>query len=318
VRIAAFPKGELAALVVHRTKTVFEWIDDAKVLGVDGLELHTGFLWSDDPSYIRSVADAIAAAGFEMPMMCASPDFTNPDPEVRAREIDDQARFMRHTREIGGPGATARVLSGQGYPEVAVEQGLEWAGDAIRQLIPLAKELGIALAIENHYKASTWTYPEFAQRPEIFLALLDSIPERVDFGVQFDPSNAITAGIDPGDLLETVIDRVITMQASDRFLAPGASLDALRQADGTIGYAPELQHGVIGQGLNDYDRIFGILRDAGYDGWISIEDGVNGMDEMIASADFLKDARDRWFGGSRAVRVRNHELARAAAAAAAL
>jgi sugar phosphate isomerase/epimerase len=110
-----------------------------------------------------------------------------------------------------------------------------------------------------------------------------------------------------------VIDRVVTMQASDRFLEPGTTLDDLRQADGTIGYSPALKHGVIGQGLNDYDRIFTILVDAGYDGWISIEDGVNGLGELRASADFLRAARDRWFGGSTAVRVRNHEAAKQAA-----
>jgi sugar phosphate isomerase/epimerase len=314
VKIAAFPKGELHAMVIERSKTVFEWIEDAKSLGVDGLELHTGFLWAPDTPYISSVADAIADAGFAMPMMCASPDFTNPDADTRKREFDAQAEFMRMTRAIGGAGATCRVLSGQAYPEVGVEQGVEWASTAIQGLIPLAVELGITLAIENHYKASTWAYPEFAQRPEVFLQIVDSIQDRVNFGIQFDPSNAITAGVDSAEFLEKVIDRVVTMQASDRFLAPGATLDALRLADGTIGYSPDLKHGVIGQGLNDYDKIFTTLVDNGYDGWISIEDGVNGMDELRASVDFLRAARDRWFGGSTAVHVRNHERARTAAA----
>jgi len=61
---------------------------------------------------------------------------------------------------------------------------------------------------------------------------------------------------------------------------------------------------VIGRGLNDYDRIFSILVEAGYDGWISIEDGVNGMDEMRDSVDFLLEARQKWFGGSIANSVR--------------
>jgi sugar phosphate isomerase/epimerase len=315
VRIAAFPKGDLQAMLVHRTKTVFEWIEEARALGVDGLELHTGFLWDTSADGVARVADAIAAAGFEMPMMCASPDFTHPDADVRAREIEAQAEHMRITREIGGAGAACRVLSGQAHPEVSVDQGVEWAVEAIQQLLPLARELDILIPIENHYKASTWTYPEFAQRPPVFHRILDAIDDRVSFGVQFDPSNAITAGADAADFLETVIDRVVTMQASDRYVEAGASLDDLRQADGTIGYAPALKHGVIGQGLNDYDRIFGTLVEAGYDGWISIEDGVNGFDELKASADFLLDARDRWFGGSRAVRVRTLDAARAAVAA---
>jgi sugar phosphate isomerase/epimerase len=313
VRIAAFPKGELTAMVLRRTKTVHEWIDEAGSLGVDGLELHTGFFWSEDDDYIDGIGDHLASAGFEMPMMCASPDFTHPDADVRAREIEQQAHFMRVTARVGGPGATCRVLSGQAHPSIAVEQGVDLASEAILDLLPLARELGITLAIENHYKASTWEYPEFAQRPEVFRAILDRIPDRVDFGVQFDPSNAITAGVDSSEFLESVIDRVVTMQASDRFLEAGTTLDDLRQADGTLGYSPALKHGVVGQGLNDYPRIFGILRDAGYDGWISIEDGVNGMDELQASVDFLRDARDRWFGGSTAVSVRNHDRARQAA-----
>jgi sugar phosphate isomerase/epimerase len=167
--------------------------------------------------------------------------------------------------------------------------------------------------MENHYKDGFWTYPEFAQDAATFEAIVDAIPDRTHFGVQFDPSNAIVAGDDPVRLLERVVDRVVTMQASDRSLAPGASLDDLRDADGTIGYAPALRHGVIGEGLNDYPRIFEVLVAAGYDGWISIEDGVDGMDDLAASVAFLRDARERWFGGSTAVRVATHEAALAAA-----
>ncbi|SDK86342.1 sugar phosphate isomerase/epimerase family protein [Nonomuraea jiangxiensis] len=313
MRIAAFPKGDLDRIVVRRTKTVYEWIEEARALGVDGLELHTGFFWTGGDDEVDRIGEALAGAGFEMPMMCASPDFTHPDADARKREIDAQAAAMRTTARLGGPGATCRVLSGQRHPEVAVEQGVEWAIEAIKGLLPLAAELDIVLAIENHYKAGTWTHPEFAQAPAVFHRILAGIPDRVHFGVQYDPSNAITAGADSAEFLESVIDRVVTMQASDRFLEPGTTLDDLRQADGTIGYAPALKHGVIGRGLNDYDRIFTILVEAGYDGWISIEDGVNGFDELRASADFLRAARDRWFGGSTAVRVRTHEQAKQAA-----
>ncbi|WP_207756695.1 sugar phosphate isomerase/epimerase family protein [Nonomuraea cypriaca] len=298
--------------MIRRTKTVFDWIEEARALGVDGLELHTGFFWTGSDDEVDRVGTALAEAGFEMPMMCASPDFTNPDADARAREIEAQAEFMRITARLGGPGATCRVLSGQRYPQVAVEQGVQWASEAISGLLPLAAELDIVLAIENHYKAGTWNHPEFAQAPAVFHRILAGIPDRVHFGVQYDPSNAITAGVDSAEFLEGVIDRVVTMQASDRFLEPGTTLDDLRQADGTIGYAPALKHGVIGRGLNDYDRIFSILVEAGYDGWISIEDGVNGLDELRASADFLRAARDRWFGGSTAVRVRAHERAKQA------
>lgn len=44
---------------------------------------------------------------------------------------------------------------------------------------------------------------------------------------------------------------------------------------------------MTGKGLNDYPTIFQILADHHYQGWISIEDGMNGMDEMAESLAFL-------------------------------
>jgi sugar phosphate isomerase/epimerase len=40
--------------------------------------------------------------------------------------------------------------------------------------------------------------------------------------------------------------------------------------------------------MNDYDAIFRELRSAGFNGWISIEDGVDGFDQLARSADFLR------------------------------
>jgi len=154
------------------------------------------------------------------------------------------------------------------------------------------------LALENHYKDGFWKYPEFAQKQDLFLRVLAAIPDRVHFGVQYDPSNAIVAGDDPIALLRAVADRVVTMHASDRYLAEGTTLEELRQSDGTLGYSPNLRHGVTGKGLNDYDAIFSILAGRDYTGWVSIEDGMNGMEEMRESIAFLKRMRERYFAGS--------------------
>ena len=295
MKISAFPKCYLDEISVDRTMSVFDWIEMAKSLGAEGLEMYVGFFTSLDDGYLDSIAEAIDDAGFAMPMMCCSPDFTIRDPDSRKREVEKEAEMIRVTRRLGGPGAVCRVLSGQRYPDVSVEEGLEWVVDSINQLIPVAREHDIVLGLENHYKDGYWKYVEFAQQMDVFLPLLDAIPEREYFGVQYDPSNAIVAGDNPVELLERVANRVVSMHASDRYLSEGASLDALRQDDGTIGYSPDLQHGVTGKGLNDYDAIFRILSQSGYDGWVSIEDGMNGMDEMRQSIDFLKVMRDKYF-----------------------
>lgn len=295
IRLSAFPKCYLDAIAGERTMSVFDWIGQARTLDADGLEMYEGFFTSLDPAYLDTVGEAIASAGFAMPMLCCSPDFTNPDADARTRAVDKEIEMIRVTRRLGGPGAVCRVLSGQRYPQVSREQGLDWCTEGIEASLVAARELDIVLGLENHYKDGFWQYPEFAQKQDVFLALLDRISDRTNFGVQYDPSNAIVAGDDPLDLLRQVAPRVVSMHASDRYLAEGATLDDLKQADGTLGYSPNLRHGVTGQGLNDYDTIFRILAEHKYAGWISIEDGMNGMDEMAASLRFLRQKSQEYF-----------------------
>ena len=68
-------------------------------------------------------------------------------------------------------------------------------------MLPVAREHDVVLGLENHYKDGFWKYPEFAQKKDVFLELVDAIPDREHFGVQYDPSNAIVAGDDPIELL---------------------------------------------------------------------------------------------------------------------
>ncbi len=295
MKISAFPKCYIDDIALHRTMTVFDWIGMAGALGAEGLEMYDGFFTSLDSAYLDSVGEALSRAGFAMPMLCCSPDFTNPDADARKRALDREVELMRVTRRLGGPRAACRVLSGQRYPQVSLGQGIEWVVEAINRLLPVAREYDIVLAMENHYKDGFWKYPEFAQKKEVFLSIVSAITDRTHFGVQYDPSNAIVAGDDPIALLREVAGRVVTMHASDRYLAEGTTLDELKQSDGTLGYSPNLRHGVTGKGLNDYDAIFSILAGAGYTGWVSIEDGMNGMDEMRESIEFLERMRARYF-----------------------
>jgi sugar phosphate isomerase/epimerase len=285
MKLAAFPKCFMDHLVRDRTMSVFDWIEMAADLPVDGLELYDGFLLSLEEPYLEKVRAAIERHKFEMPMLCYSPDFTQPEAEARRVEIEKQKRMIEVTAFLGG--GFCRVLSGQRRPEVSRRQGVAWVVGCIRELLDFAAEKRVVLAIENHYKDNYWQHPEFAQRREVFLEIVEQI-DSPWFGVQFDPSNAILAGDDPIELLERVKHRVVTMHASDRYLKPGHTLEELHKVEDSVGYAAILSHGVVGRGLNDYPRIFRTLREAGYSGWVSIEDGLNGLEEIRASAEFLR------------------------------
>lgn len=272
--------------------SLFEWIDLSVQLNCEGLEMYAKFFESLDSPYLRKVRNYVESCGMSIPMVCYSPDFTQPEEDLRKKEIDAQIEMIAVTAELGGQ--YCRTLSGQKRPSIERQQGIDWVVSCIEACLPKAEEYGVTLVIENHFKDGYWKYKEFAQKMDVFLGIINRI-DSANFGVQFDPSNAIVAGDNPIELLNAVIDRVKTMHASDRYLLPGTSLEQMRTADGSMGYPKNLLHGVVGKGLNDYDTIFSRLAQAGFEGWISIEDGVNGIDEMIDSITFLQSMREKYF-----------------------
>jgi sugar phosphate isomerase/epimerase len=274
-------------LCVTRTMSLFDWIDLAATLGVDGVEMYPGFFANFEPDYVAKVKRHADSKGLQIPMMCCSPDFTQHDPAERAKELDKERFWIDLTHQLGGK--FCRVLSGQRRDDVSREDGIRYTVECIKEVIPYAAERDIVLNMENHYKDGYWKFPEFAQHLDVFLDVINQ-PGLVDspwFGVNFDPSNSIICGEDPLVVLAAVKHRVVSMHASDRYLISG-TIEDLKRQDGSMGYAKNLRHGVIGKGMNDYDTIFSTLKKEGFDGWISIEDGENGMDELRESVQFLR------------------------------
>ena len=165
---------------------------------VDGLEFYTGFLELRTAAAWDESRRIAADHGLEIPMLCASPDFTHPDAAFRQQQIDHQKTWIDMSAALGGH--YCRVLSGQRRPEVSRDDGLRYAADCIKACLPHAAACGVTLILENHYKDNYWKHPEFAQKIDDFCALVDRI-DSPHFGVNYDPSNAFLAGDDPLELL---------------------------------------------------------------------------------------------------------------------
>lgn len=284
-KLAAFPKAYMQALCKDGTMSLNEWIELASTLEVEGLEWYAGFLEMENVSRWAEFRENVEKRGMTIPMLCCSPDFTHPDQAFRGAEIAKQKSWIDMSAALGA--RFCRVLSGQRRPEVSLEDGLNFAAQSIEACLPYAESKNVTLIIENHYKDDFWSYPEFAQKKEVFAELVNRI-HHPNFGVNYDPSNAYLAGDDPIVLLDMILDRVVTMHASDRYLLEGTLEDLAKEEDGQLGYAKRLKHGEIGKGLNDYDAIFSRLSGRGFEGWISIEDGVDGFDQLLRSVAFLK------------------------------
>ena len=290
-RVSVFPKCYFDELYQGK-RDYLGWLREAATLGAEGVEHYDGFFRSQDDAGVAPVLRVLAETGQVSSLLCFSPDFTHPDAAERARQVERQKAAIDLCLRLGV--RHCRTLSGQRYPGLGRREGVARTVEGIRRSLEYAERRGVVLCLENHYKDGNWQYPEFAQAEDVFREVLDRIDSPF-FGVQYDPSNALVGGYDPLAFLEAVKHRVVSMHASDRYLVPGATLEELRQADGTLGYSPKLCHGETGKGLNDYDAIFRILAGVGFVGWISVEDGMNGLDELRRSVAFLKRKREAYY-----------------------
>jgi len=290
-RISVFPKCYFDELVSGRMDYV-SWIHDAATLGGEGVEHYDEFLRSPAPEDVDPVLEAMRETGQITSMLCFSPNFTHPDPDERERQVARQKTAIDLSIRLRT--RYCRTLTGQRYPDLERGEGVRRAVECIKRSLEYAEKHDVILCLENHYKVGDWLYPEFAQMEDVFLEVIDQI-HSPHFGVQYDPSNAVVGGFDPIAFLERIKHRVVTMHASDRYLVPGTTIEEIRSADGTVGYPDKLRHGETGQGMNDYDAIFRILSGVGFAGWISVEDGMNGLDELRRSVEFLKRKRAEYY-----------------------
>jgi len=122
-------------LCVTRTMSLFDWIDLAATLGVDGVEMYPGFFANFEPEYVAKVRRHAEAKGLEIPMMCCSPDFTQHDAAARQAEIEKEKFWIDLTAQLGG--RYCRVLSGQRREDVSREDGVRYTVECIKEVIPL-------------------------------------------------------------------------------------------------------------------------------------------------------------------------------------
>jgi sugar phosphate isomerase/epimerase len=228
-----------------------EWMRFAATLELDAVDFTVLFLESRDTGYLDNLREAMHRYGLQLCMLACYPDFTHPDAAERALQVEETVANVGAAARLGAK--FVRVTAGQRYPGVAREQGVEWAVEGLRQVLPEADLVGITLAYENHTKGAPWRYWDFSQSTDVFLEILDGLAG-TSLGVNFDTANAFVAYEDPIALVETVKDKVVSVHAAD-IRAPGS-----------------LEPVVLGTGVAPFCQIFSILKGNGFDSWICIEE----------------------------------------------
>ena len=245
-------------------KSVIDWIHFAAALGLEGVDFSVKFFPSRDEDSLNPITEEGQKIGIEFCALACYPDFTHPDADQRALEIEQMKADVQLTAALGAK--YARVTAGQNHPGTNRAEGIRWAVDGLRQVLDEADRLGITLVYENHTKGAPWHYWDFSQPSDIFLEILNSLRD-TSLKVCFDTANSLVLQEDPIALLEAVIDRIAVVHVFD-IRTPG-----------------EFETVLVGTGASPIRQVFAILKRHGYDGWLSIEEasrtGETGFEKAV-------------------------------------
>lgn len=268
MRLSCLPVSFFADIIAGRM-TVGEWAQLGASAGLDAIDLSILFVHDQSPAALSALRRDIEAAGMRVAMVTSYPDFTHPDPAQRARELEQEQTVVAVAEALGAD--LVRVTAGQAHPETDRETGIAWAVDGLKRLVAATRHSPVKLAYENHAKPGAWTYTDFSQPPEIFLEIVRRTAE-AGLGVNFDTGNATAFAEDPCQLLEQVIGRVVSVHAADT---------AIRGA---------LQPVLLGTGVTPFPALFARLRQAGFDGWLCMEEAsFQGRAGVEAAARFVRE-----------------------------
>jgi hexulose-6-phosphate isomerase len=253
--------------VLSEGQTIAEKFDRALKAGFEGVEPNT--LRSAEE--VREYKAAAASTGIKIHSLMNSDHWkfplTDNDPEVVTKCLEGIRTSMRNAHELGAD--TVLLVPGIVTANVRYDEVYKRSQRRIHELLPLAKELGVVLAIEN-------VGNRFLLSPLEFVRYIDELASPFVKGY-FDVGNVVTIGYPP-DWIRTIGPRLHRVHVK-RF-EPGADHPRFAATDRRT------------EGI-DWPDVCKALGEVGYSGWVTAE--VRGGD-----ANYLRElsARmDRIFAG---------------------
>jgi sugar phosphate isomerase/epimerase len=218
------------------TMTLADFAAQSADWGFDGVELTEYYFPKPvTPEYVRALKRTCWRQGVDVTGTPMGNTFTHPPGEARDRELARVKAWIDVSADLGSP--AIRIFAGNCPKGVEEAQARRWVVESIEDCLPQAEKRGVILALENHGGV--------VAKPEGLIEIVGAL--KSDWvGVNLDGGNF--HGEDPYAELEACAPLAVTCQLKAE----------IRRAGGK----PEEA---------DYGRIIGILRKAGYRGYITLE-----------------------------------------------
>lgn len=216
--------------------TMADFIDDCAKMQLEGTEL-TSYYFPNPvtPEYLRQLKQQCFRLGLDVSGTAVGNDFGHPPGEKRDEQIANLKRWIDNSEILGAP--VIRVFAGHAQQGTTAEQSHKLMVAGLEECCEYAGQHGIHLALENHGGPTSTA--------EGLLALVNDVKSPW-FGVNLDTGNFHSDDI-YGELAKA---------------AP---------------YAVNVQIKVVMSGPDkqkqpaDFKRLAGILREAGYRGYVVLE-----------------------------------------------
>lgn len=227
-------------------------IEDAARLGFDGVEVLHRQMAEESVAYLNKLKRAAFLNGLDLIMLSIHQDFVWPDMAERQKAIDHTKHCINLAHQMGIP--CIRLNSGRWktiksfddlmkakgneppVPGYTKEDAIKWVVDSIERCLPEAEKAGVMLALENHWGLTTY--------PDDLLSIYKSI-QSPWLGINLDTGNFVG---DPYPQFARLAPHAKIVQAKTYY-------------GGGEWYTLDL----------DYPRLAKILRDANFQGYVSLE-----------------------------------------------
>ncbi len=248
-------------------------IDHAAALGFDGVEILHRQMQDESSAYMNALKRRAWESGLDLIMLSIHQDFVDPSKTARQEAIDHTKHCIDLAHQMGIPAIrlnTGRWGTIRSFDDLMAAKGqeppiegygdqeaIDWCVDSIRQCLPHASEAGVVMALENHWDLSS--------RVDVLLHIYREVGSPW-LGINMDTGNYVG-------------DPYLQMKQ----LAPHATIvQAKTYPGGGVWYTLDL----------DYDRIATILRQADFQGYVSLEmEGEAPAEQAVAeSYRLLRDA----------------------------
>jgi L-ribulose-5-phosphate 3-epimerase len=227
-------------------------IDDAARMGLDGIDVLHRQMEVEDNAYIQKLKRHAFENGIALTCLSIHQGFVYPDAAERKKNIDHTLHCIELAAKMGIPCLrlnTGRWNTIKSFDDFMKARGIEpaiagyteddafgWCIDGVAQCVKKAEELGVLLALENHWG--------LAATPQGMLRIHKAINSPW-LQLLMDTGNFLE---DPYDKLEMIAKDTCFVQAKTYY-------------GGGVWYSLDL----------DYERIVKILNKVNYQGYISIE-----------------------------------------------